>query len=205
MNEKLKLWKAVARPPEWALKEIKGGRLKGKTDINPQWRYQVLTEEFGPCGTGWYYELAKTGIIDGSDGQKFVQVEIALFYKVGEEWSRPVVGVGGALLVVNESSKTYNDDDAIKKATTDALSVACKLLGVGADIYKGMYDGSKYDDVENTDPITPDQHTELNDLINETKTDSEAFLKYFKISDLADLPAKKYMQAKNLLEAKRDN
>ena len=40
------IWNKVARPPKTALKQIKGGRLSGMTDISPQWRYEVLTEQF---------------------------------------------------------------------------------------------------------------------------------------------------------------
>ena len=27
------------------------------TDINPVWRMKTLTEQYGPCGIGWYYEI----------------------------------------------------------------------------------------------------------------------------------------------------
>ena len=52
MTDNLKLWEAVKQPPASALKPIGGGRLKGMTDIKPQWRYLVMTEQFGPCGFG---------------------------------------------------------------------------------------------------------------------------------------------------------
>ena len=45
--------------PANAKREIDGGRLKGKTDINPMWRIKKLTELFGPCGIGWYYKSVK--------------------------------------------------------------------------------------------------------------------------------------------------
>lgn len=34
----------------------------------------------------------------------------------------------------------FLDDEAFKKTYTDALGVACKALGFGADIYRGQYD-----------------------------------------------------------------
>ena len=43
MSENLATWEALCRPPESALKKIGGGRLKGMTDINPQWRLQMMT------------------------------------------------------------------------------------------------------------------------------------------------------------------
>ena len=54
----LELWEKVRTCPKEAQKEIKGGRLSGMTDINPVWRMKTLTEQYGPCGIGWYYEIA---------------------------------------------------------------------------------------------------------------------------------------------------
>ena len=48
------------------------------------------------------------------------------------------------MLVAQESSGLRASDEAYKMAITDALSVALKVLGVAADIYAGLWDGSKY-------------------------------------------------------------
>ena len=58
-------------------------------------------------------------------------------------------------MLISEESKTdyetkqkskvlYMSDEAYKMAETDALSVAMKQIGVAADIYMGMFNGSKY-------------------------------------------------------------
>ena len=44
MKDAISIYESLARPPKDALKEIGGGKLKGLTDINPQWRYKVMTE-----------------------------------------------------------------------------------------------------------------------------------------------------------------
>ena len=60
MEEKaIDIYKSLSRPPKDALREIQAGKLKGKTDINPQWRYKAMTEKFGLVGTGWKYEVQK--------------------------------------------------------------------------------------------------------------------------------------------------
>ena len=51
-TEKLSIYNQCKTVPDEAKKEIKGGRLKGMTDINPMWRIKKLTEMFGPCGIG---------------------------------------------------------------------------------------------------------------------------------------------------------
>ena len=53
----LDIYNNVRAVPAEAKKEIRGGRLNGKTDINPMWRIKKLTEQFGPCGIGWKYTI----------------------------------------------------------------------------------------------------------------------------------------------------
>lgn len=38
---------AVSNPPKDALKEIEFGALRGKSDINPQWKIEAMTENMG--------------------------------------------------------------------------------------------------------------------------------------------------------------
>ena len=145
MEENTKVWNAVKQPPQSALRQIQGGRLKGKTDINPQWRYQVMTEQFGMCGKGWTYEVVRVWNEPLPDGQILAFAEIIL--KVGDG---VIPGIGGSMLVEKEREGLHANDEGYKMAITDALSVAMKMLGVGADIYAGLYDGSKYKDQQPT-------------------------------------------------------
>ena len=92
--------------PKEAKKEIEAGRLKGKHDINLMWRIKKLTEVFGPAGFGWYTEIVRTWT--EANEKK---------YENGQTVYIP-----------------YLDDDAYKKVYTDAISVAAKALGVGADV-----------------------------------------------------------------------
>lgn len=138
MSENLKIYNAVRAVPKEAQKQIGGGRLKGMTDINPMWRIKVLTEQFGICGIGWKYEILdqwfeKTEQVNG--GELTAHVKINLYVKVDGQWSDAIPGLGGSMLAVKEKNGLYVDDECYKKALTDAISVACKALGVGADIY----------------------------------------------------------------------
>lgn len=142
----LEVWDKVSRPPVEALKEIKGGRLSGMTDINPQWRLKAMTEVFGQCGIGWYYEIEKFWTEQGGLGEVMAFVHLKLYTCTKGEWSKPISGIGGSAIVANEKGGLRANDEGFKMATTDALSVAMKQLGVGADIYMGRWDGSKYKD-----------------------------------------------------------
>ena len=151
-NGNLSIYERVRNVPEEAKKAIEAGRLKGKNDINPMWRIKKLTEVFGPAGFGWYTEIVRTWTEASESGEMAVFVDIHLFVKKDGEWSRPIFGNGGNRLIANEKKYEngqyvlvpYLDDDAYKKAYTDAISVAAKALGIGADVYFEK-DVTKYD------------------------------------------------------------
>jgi hypothetical protein len=140
----MRIWDAVKRVPPESLKKITGGRLKGKSDINPQWRYRAMTEQFGICGIGWRYEIVRLWSETGPGGQVFAHSEIRVFVKIDGEWSEGIPGIGGSKLVDEEKAGLYANDEGYKMATTDALSVSLKMLGVGADVYEGRWDGERY-------------------------------------------------------------
>jgi hypothetical protein len=155
MSENLKIYEAVREVPQEAQKTITGGKLNGFTDINPMWRIKALTEQFGPCGIGWYPEILKQWIEPGPDGRIAAFCNINLYVKIGEEWSKPINGTGGSMLTNIEDGKQRTSDECYKMAFTDAISVSCKMLGFGADIYwqkdKTKYDGKQGDD----EPLKP--------------------------------------------------
>lgn len=161
--DKLEIWNQLNQPPKWALKTIGGGRLKGFTDINPQFRYYAMTKLFGPCGIGWKFSIDEMWERDGSNGEKMIFVKVSVCVRRGEfsevpldkdegNWSAPIPGIGGSKLLAKESAGIHNNDEAYKMALTDAISGAVKMLGVAADIYAGLWDGAKYREVpENAD------------------------------------------------------
>lgn len=204
MDDNLKIYNAVKKVPDEAKRAITGGRLKGKTEINPMWRIKALTEQFGPCGIGWYYEVTKQWL-EPSGTEVAAFVNILLYIKVGDEWSKPIPGVGGAMFVEQQKGSAYVSDECYKMATTDAISVACKQLGIGADVYWEA-DKTKY-----TDPTQqPDGKTEadkkrLAPVEAELKRigySAVSICKTYKVSnvyELSDLQIKDFLQkAKNM-------
>ena len=117
--------------------------MKGKSNINPQWRLEKLTELFGPAGIGWKVEQVSRWTETTGQGEVAVFCEVNLYVKQDGQWSAPVFGQGGNMLMrcatewVNGQpvQSVHIDDEAYKKAYTDAISVACKALGFGADVY----------------------------------------------------------------------
>lgn len=143
--ENLELYNSWRAVPENAQRIINAGNLKGKTDINPMWRIKVLTETFGPIGFGWYTKIVEhwsdTEDIGGAL-ERVAWVRLELYVKQGGEWSAPIEGIGGSKYA-GKGRGTELNDEAFKMAETDAISVACKKLGIGADIYWAG-DNTKY-------------------------------------------------------------
>lgn len=149
--DNMELYNKLRAVPEEAKKSIEAGRLKGFTDINPMWRIKALTEAFGACGFGWWYKITDKRI-ECYDNEYRAFVDIELYYKWNGETSQPVVGTGGSSFVTIENSgKLYVSDECFKMALTDAISVAAKALGVGADVYY-QKDRTKYTAVNKEDP-----------------------------------------------------
>ena len=97
------IYNKVREVPQNAQKPISAGRLKGMTDINPMWRIKVLTEQFGVCGIGWYYEITDKHLEIVADSKEVVAtVQINLFVKIDGEWSKPILGIGGSKIASME-------------------------------------------------------------------------------------------------------
>ena len=134
----------VKQPPQNALKRIDFGYLKGKSDINPQWRLMAMTQAFGMVGHGWTYRIVRTWSEKCETGAVMCFSEVAVKTKLDGQWGEEFFGIGGSEIVEKNKNGISPNDEGYKKATTDALGVAFKAVGVAADIYFGNYDGSKY-------------------------------------------------------------
>mgnify|MGYP007099209896 FL=1 len=184
--ENLELYNKVREVPQDAKKTISAGRIKGFTDINPMWRIKCLTEQFGPCGIGWYYKtVEKWTEAVGDETCAFVMIELYVLYD--GKWSQPISGTGGSRLATKERSGVYVSDECYKMATTDALSVACKNLGIGADVYwkegKTKYDqtGSASNELSNTDISALRSYMKTNGL------DEKKVLEKYRLTSISQL------------------
>jgi len=144
MSNNLEIYEKCRVVPDTALRTIEKGPLTGKSDINPMWRIKQLTELFGPCGFGWYTEIIKEWTEQGAKDEVMMFVKLKLYINYNGEWSHGIEGTGGNTLINNfTNAGLKNNDEALKMAETDALSVACKKLGIGADVYWNK-DKTKY-------------------------------------------------------------
>jgi hypothetical protein len=209
-DEAIKIYESLSRPPKDALRQIEAGKLKGKTDINPQWRYKAMTEKFGLVGCGWKYEVQKLWTEQGAGSEKLAFAQVAVFVKDGDKWSEPIVGIGGSRLVQLEKGAAVSNDEGYKMAVTDAFSTALKMLGVAADIYAGRWDGSKY---KNALPpqaaklafgpkggeTTPEERKEIAALLNSKYTNGQPIFTKDEMKHYSDM--RKDCTAREVIDA----
>lgn len=144
MSENTKLWDILGRTDPAHTKPFKrGGGFTG-TAIKPIWSYRRMTEEFGPCGIGWGVGEPVFQVVPGPEGEMLVFCTASVWYAHGSEIARTIYGVGGDKVVGKNKYGLNSDDEAFKKAFTDAVTNALKLIGVGADVHMGLYDDNKY-------------------------------------------------------------
>lgn len=214
--EALEIYNSLSKPPQDALRTIEAGKLKGKTDINPQWRYKAMTETFGLVGIGWKYEIQKLWTEPGAANEvlAFAQVAVYVFDNQTAKWSDAIVGIGGSKLVNAFKNGLESNDEGFKMAVTDAFSTSLKMLGVAADIYAGKWDGSKYKNEQDSpasvpqnkrgpapqEPVphgpkggmdTPEERNEINTLLGSKKADGSAIFTQQDIARLGDMRMQK--------------
>ena len=146
--DNLEIYNNLRTPPADALRTISFGALKGKSDISPQWRTEVMTQQFGACGIGWRFEIVDRYMAPvPTTNELMVYVLIHLYIKDGDAWSAAIPAWGGDFVIKKDKNGLHGNDEALKMATTDALGKAMALIGVAADVYRGIKDGtceSKY-------------------------------------------------------------
>lgn len=209
--ENLELYEKFRTVPDEAKKPIQAGRLKGKTDINPMWRIKALTEAFGPCGIGWYYKPVRKWIEQHGD-EKAAFVDIELYVKQDSEWSMPISGTGGSMFAAKEKSGIYVSDECYKMATTDAISVACKQLGFGADVYwnsdRSKYDTQTQESVIETDPNKVRvEAVHINTIFAElarTGIGMKNMLSRYNLADIHDMNMAQFADAMDILRGRPD-
>jgi len=187
-----------ANPPQDAIKPITGGRLKGKSDINPQWRIQALTEQYGICGVGWAYEIKEKEYIDvPATGEKMVFITVHLFIR---DWNFPDeykwigngIGIGGDFVIRKEKDGYYANDEGLQMALTDAIGKAAKVFGIANNVYRGKFE-TKYNRHEsNGESATDNKASEkqlglLKSLLTKYKFNAESILKRYNATSLEEL------------------
>jgi hypothetical protein len=150
--ENMKLWDSVfGTDPAHTKGFQKGGGFKG-TAIKPYWLIKRATETFGPCGIGWGWEELENKLVsgvwcskvrlwfkspDGKSGRAVIAGDTLAGYGTIEQW-------GQTVMEGQNKNGTFVDEEAPKKAVTDAVTKCLSYLGFAGDVHMGLFDDSKY-------------------------------------------------------------
>ena len=116
------------------------------TAIKPMWMVMRATEEFGPIGQGWGWTEIENKIYTMTNEQAVWFSKVMLWYRVGEQTFQVGPQWGATELVARrgEAKTLFMDEEAAKKAVTDAVTKCLSYLGLAGDVHMGLFDDSKY-------------------------------------------------------------
>lgn len=141
-NSNLDLWSQVEETDPNFTKHV--GQRGGFTAISAHYQIKQATRLWGPVGSEWGYTVEYNEL---SNGVILLQAaDVTVWYPAVPESNkalRPSFGpVRGLCAVVNNKGRL--DEDAGKKAMTDALTKALSHLGFSADVFMGLFDDNRY-------------------------------------------------------------
>lgn len=175
--DNLELWNAVFKTDPSATKSFKRAGGFGGTAIKPFWLIKRATEQFGPIGQGWGWDVNEDRIEDGADGVKIWFSSVTVWYvcesgraKVGPQW-------GATEFVQKRSGGFFTDEEAGKKSVTDAITKCLSYIGFAGDVHMGQFDDSKYVDERKREEAGEKQKAAVDAGTDEAKLWRDACLK----------------------------
>lgn len=168
----MSLWESVEKTnPKYTKSSPRNG---GQTSIKTQYQALKATNAFGPIGKGWGFDTTEP-VYNTNEATKERDVTIGVrFWWVDDDGKHFVPGETGYIYTsdylhyLNSKGEWKLDDDALKKATTDALTKCLSYLGFSADVFLGMYDNPGYVAMLNTyfNKLSDEQYDEVKALID---------------------------------------
>lgn len=145
-NTNMDLWNSLCITDPKKVKPITGKSYKGSSP-QPYWLVQRATETFGPCGQGWGIEIVQQGFQQCNAETMMHYATVRVWYmQDGKKCS--VEHMGGTMAMYKTSTgKMIYDEDAPKKSVTDAMVKALSFIGFAGDIFSGIWDDWKYQEM----------------------------------------------------------
>lgn len=195
-DDKMHIWKRVCETDPAFTKEV--GFRGGFTSIVPQYQKQIMTEEFGPCGTGWGAE-AEWFEIERDPDNIVVKCKLHAWYRDKGGDIRYMLPVQGKAMARDNGREDLDSD---KKCFTDALSKAVSAIGVNADVFLGQFDDPEYIEHihrKKAGPATADQLKQIK-AIAKAKEDKDWLKKVFKFLNIQDIKEVDAKSAASIIE-----
>ena len=149
LPDHMRLWDQVQTTDPEFTKPLKqfGGKF---TTVQTMYNCRRATQLWGPAGQGWGTTLHSAETIrgeplddNGTCAMIFV-VLLSVWWRDGEECYDGIKQYGSSFLLKKDRRGIVFDDEAPKKAMTDALGKSLSYFGFSGDIYLGMWDDNKY-------------------------------------------------------------
>ena len=213
--DNMKLWNEVKVTDPGAVKKITGKPYQGNSP-KPYWLIQRATEVFGPCGQGWGVEVKEQQFFRLAENEVMHSAVVTVWYmKDKVRCSIEQMGQTKACYIKKDGT-LMTDEDAGKKSVTDGMVKCLSMIGFAGDIFSGQWDDSKYvewaaeETARRESPrLTPEQVSTIEALIDETRTDKSALLKWItgkagvKVDSLETAPAEAFDPIVKKLNAKK--
>jgi hypothetical protein len=141
MKENMEIWDSVSKTDPSHTKKV--NQRGGFTAIDAHYQVMQATKQFGPIGYGWGY-TCEHGI---TDNLELAWCDVDLWWR-GDRIAPPLEPTIHKFGPIRGMCKLKTgdriDQDASKKAMTDALTKGLSHLGFNADVFLGLFDDNKY-------------------------------------------------------------
>ncbi len=137
-NSNMVLWNAVSETDPAMTRRV--NQRGGFTAIDSYYQIRRATELFGPLGQGWGYDA------EFKFEQNLAIAIVSIWYTWNGKKSEPFTVCATNQLITHDKSGTrqHVDEDAAKKALTDALTKGLSYLGFSSDVFMGKFDDNRY-------------------------------------------------------------
>lgn len=180
-NKLMKIWSHADQVDADCTKEDSSGGYKA-TSINGYWFIKEATALWGPCGTGWGYEILEERFDEAAPIlQKDTDVplckttshtiKLQLWYVDGGE-KRTIIQFGHTPYIYQTQYGPKVDMEAPKKSLMDAIKKCLSMLGFASDVYLGEWDDPAYvalrhaeADIENAESKEERLQEEVNKIV----------------------------------------
>ncbi len=134
---KTEIWDRLSTTPASATSPYVtlGGQML--TAVDPIYRARKLTEEFGPVGVGWGWDVMREWVEDFG-GTKYVFAKVQVWYI--EPTGEPTIRYFGPQI---GGAPSVDPSESFKSAITDAIGKCFSMLGLAADVYAGGHTTAK--------------------------------------------------------------
>lgn len=169
------IWDQVYETDRRYTQAYNAGRFQG-TAIKPMYLYRKATETFGPAGKGWGFQEIQSHRMKADGSDEVCWYSYVLFWWVDAEGVKhEIYQYGGAKMYsINARGQGFLDDEAPKKAITDAVTKCLSYLGFGGDIHMGDKGDSKYLSSEPSAPAATTSKTTVAPKTTSQPTSSQS-------------------------------